>query len=239
MTKTPKQSAFPDTRWSLLRRVRDDVDNVHQDALQQVLTIYYPIMIIHIVRRFHLPRHTAEDLVHDFISEKILAKGILARADPEIGRFRGYLARILGNFVISKIRIENRYRNEPIDDAAIDRIADEADASELSFDRDWADHILNSALASMEAECTRNARQDIWQILKFRIVDSMLNDTAPLPYDKLVQLLDLRTPRQAINLLATAKRVFERHIRKQLGSYTEDSAELDQMFDDFCSILLK
>src|SRR5437763_7101935 len=65
----------------------------------------------------------------------------------------------------------------------------------------------------------KRGRQDVWNIFKLRILDPMFWDTMPMPYNDLVKELKLRTPRQAINLLAAPKRVFERHIRTAIAVY--------------------
>lgn len=234
-----KRSAFPDTDWSLLRRAGSAGDDVRRLATSAILSAYYPIMIGHVMRRFRLPRPVAEDLVHQFIADKILVKNVLAKADRGLGRFRGYLVRVLDNFAISELRRLGRRQKGRIDVAAIDDLPDEAADSEAGFDREWAAQILNDALESMAAECTTTARTDIWRIFKFRIVDPILRDAVPMPYDALVRELSLRDPRQAINLLASAKRVFERHVRGRIAAFAAAPGDLDREYADFCQIILK
>lgn len=239
MNRNNKPSLFPETNWSLLQRAGNAIDDVRRQAIEDVLVAYYPVLITHIVRRFRLPRDAAQNLAHEFITQKILTQGILSKVDRNIGRFRSYLVRVLGNFVISELRRQGRYHKTHVDASAIDHLPDDSEAWEISFDHDWAAHLFKSSLAEMETDCKTTGRDDVWNIFRLRIIDPLLHDKASTPYDDLVKQLNLRTPREAINLLTTAKRTFERHVRRQLYYYATAPTAIDREFADFCEILLK
>jgi DNA-directed RNA polymerase specialized sigma24 family protein len=237
--RNTKPPVFPETNWSLLKRAGDPIDEVRQKAVQDILIAYYPLMITHIARRFRLPPDAADNLAHEFITQKLLLKGILRHVDRNIGRFRSYLVHVLGNFVISELRRQGRHQKYYVDPSVLDHIPDDSEAWEISFDHDWAAHLFNGALVEMEADCETLGRQDIWNIFQLRIIDPIVNEKVPMPYNDLVKQLNLNTPRQAINLLTTAKRVFQRHVRKQLSYYTPSTDEIDCEFADFREILLR
>jgi hypothetical protein len=56
----------------------------------------------------------------------------------------------------------------------------------------------------------------------------MLHDVAPIDYEQMVHQFDIGTPRQAMNLLANAKRCFWGHLRSAVGKYVSGEEQIDQ-----------
>jgi hypothetical protein len=72
-----------------------------------------------------------------------------------------------------------------------------------------------------------------------RVVGPAFDHAPQMPYDRIIRELNLRSPRQAINLLASGKRIFERHARLQIKNYTARPDDIDREYADFCEILAK
>ena len=93
---------FPSTNWSLVRHAGDRLDVQQSDALQTLLTRYWPALKKHLVRRKHLQESDADDLVQGFIERKVLERNLMATAEPSRGRFRSLLVRSLDNYVANQ-----------------------------------------------------------------------------------------------------------------------------------------
>jgi hypothetical protein len=182
-----------------------------------------------------LQRDFAEDIVQQFVMEKILIKNILSGADRSLGRFRSYLVQVLTRYVIDELRRRKRREGGYVDVSYADELADGVGADERNFDDAWANQILQRALSDMEEDCGSNA--DVWRVFRARVLGPAYHDIPPIPYNDLVKQLDIKTPRQAINLLVTAKRKLERHVRTQIAAHASEASAVDQDFLDFCQLL--
>ncbi len=60
------------------------------------------------------------------------------------------------------------------------------------------------------------------------LFDPALADAHPVPYEQLVPHLNLRSPEQAANLLATAKRMFSRNLREVTAEYADDEGDAEE-----------
>jgi len=80
--------AFPTTHWSLVCRAGQDDQQAKRDALDQLLACSLPAMRAHLVYAKRLAPADADDVVQDFVAEKILQRDLLGRADQRLGRLR-------------------------------------------------------------------------------------------------------------------------------------------------------
>jgi len=182
-------------------------------------------------------RAEADDLLQDFIKEKILNPGWLEKADPNRGRFRDLLKSSLRNFVTGVIRKrEAAKRGGTTDVVPLDELEQEIAGPEPvsdSFDLAWLQMLLSETLEKMKESCAISENNHIWKIFEFRILKPALEGVEPAPYDELVAKFGLRSPAQATNALATGKRMFARHLRAVIAQYeTGDKAvraEIDSL----------
>jgi hypothetical protein len=232
-----KQGWFPQTNWALIGRAVAGNDAARETALNTLLRAYHPCLRRYLIDVRRLPVHTAEDVLQSFITEKILAKQLLAKANPELGRFRSFLLTCLNNFVNDGLRGLRDYSAKKADlDEAGDVPA--ADKSGLDkFERNWARRVIELALEHMRAECEQQGRQDLWEIFRMRVIEPALEGAEPVAYDEVIARLHLTSPRQAINLLASSKRVFSRNLRSVIAEYAGSDAEVEQEIADLCAIL--
>lgn len=223
---------FPVTRWSLVARAGAADSAAAATALNQLLTVYRPVLHSHLVHHWRFTPVQAEDVLHNFLAEKVLENNILSRADQERGRFRSFLLKSLTNYVISHLRRQQAQRRSPgpsnmLDvDELLDVIPD-ASETEAQFDEAWGRHILRQTLDRMQRECTARGRLDIWQIFRCRLLDPILEGTPAVPYKELVTKFDLQTPSQAANLYLTARRMFNRILRSVVRDTVTDEGDID------------
>lgn len=225
-----KAQAFPETRWSLLGRATAAEESVRHDATSELLGTYLPAMKAFL--RGRVPEDMVEDLLHDFMAEKILSGRLLVKADRTRGRFRSYLVKSLQNYARSRLaqvqRVQAMVTVEDVSD-----LEDDSFRNGISrFDQEWVRLVVGGALDAMQAECAADGRQDLWNVFCFRIVDPLLNGAEPLGYAEIVKRLGSAAPRDAINLLVSAKRRFERHLRETVGRYSGSEEEIEAELRD-------
>src|SRR5258708_5407518 len=96
--------AFETTRWSaVLLAGRGDSKDA-ESALARLCEVYWPPLYA-FARRDGLDRHAAQDAVQGFLA-RILARGDIAQAAPERGRFRSFLIGSFKNFLTSLARAD-------------------------------------------------------------------------------------------------------------------------------------
>ena len=100
MSETGKSDfhEFPTTHWSLIGRVGGSDHEASRRALNQLLSHYIPPMRAHLrfVRR--LDYDTAEEILQNFLTDRVLENNLLALANESRGRFRNFLRTALNNF---------------------------------------------------------------------------------------------------------------------------------------------
>jgi len=182
----------------------------------------------------------ADDVLQSFVADRVLEKGLISHADRERGKFRTFLLATLNNYLVSSFRHRQAKKRSP--GAAQELSADELELSNNddpadAFNVTWARQVLAQAVSAMETHCAATNAQTVWGVFECRILNPILGQEPPLPYDQLVVRFKLRSPSQAMNLLTTAKRMFARTLRSVIGEYVEVDREIDGEIEDLKRIL--
>lgn len=230
-----KRSPFPDTQWSLVARAASGT--AQQQALNDLVQRYLPALTSFLIKQRRVPSDLAQDLVHDFVVEKILDTRFLENADHSRGRFRNYLLKSMTNYVNTALRRRYRQRAisygldiESMTSTDIDQLKDE-------FDVAWTEQIVRETLELMKSECAKNGNTEMWEVFRLRIVDACLKDEAPSDYKTIVETLGIKSPQKAIQLLASGKRSFLRYLRRSVAAYTIDEEAIDLEISDLRRII--
>ncbi len=230
---------FPATRWSLVALAGQD-EGPQRKVLGEFLKQYLPALRAHLVLGKRIGPDLAEDLLQGFLCDKVVQGRLIARAVREKGRFRWFLRTALDNYAADVIRQETARKRAPQEMRSVlpDEPADPGTSEEPSDSLDvaWARQVIQSALQLMEAECAASGRPDIWGVFESRIL-AALDGAEPLPYDQLVERFRLASPAQAMNILITAKRMYERNLRTVIAEYADDPSEVDLEIRDLAEIL--
>jgi RNA polymerase sigma-70 factor (ECF subfamily) len=165
---------FPLTHWSAVFAAGKEGTPRAEAALAEFCTAYWYPLYAFARRKGHQPAD-AQDLTQGFFAYLVEAQ-LVAKANPEKGRFRSFLLGCFTDFVASeKERAQARKRAGgrlivPLDSQQAEaRLAQEAspDASpERLFDRHWALAVLDAALAHLEAEFKKSGRAALFQQLQ-------------------------------------------------------------------------
>ncbi len=165
---------FLTTRWSLVARATSPAEPGSRAALEDLCRAYWWPLYAYLRRR-GTNGERAADLVQGLFAD-LLEKGRLAQADPERGRFRGWLLAALKFHVsheMERERAEKRGGGAPLvaldpDDA--DRRWQLACTTELgperTFERAWAVSVLDQALLRLERRCAEEGKSELFQALK-------------------------------------------------------------------------
>src|SRR6266568_7483659 len=193
---------------------------------KKVVNRYWAVLRVYLtglLSRFPEYRAEADDLLQDFIKDRILHPGWLEKADPTKGRFRDLLKSSLKNFVTGEIRkreAAKRGGQAPI--IPLQELEQEIPGPEPvsdSFDMAWLQMLLAQTLEKMKQSCAVCENNHIWKIFEMRVLRPALEGVEPPPYEKLVAEFGLRSPAQATDALATGKRMFARHLRTVIAQY--------------------
>jgi hypothetical protein len=226
----PKSSLWPLTEWSTSGFLPSSLGR-DADSLNQLILRYETPLKVYLLSTF--PGHVGEveELLQDFTQDKILKEGWLAKPDRSKGRFRDFLKRSLGNFVKDRIR-KRAHAPVSLDELEAD-IAAAPPAAE-QFDLNWTRAILAEVLKRMEADCQAPGKEQprrgyIWEIFRLRLLQPALEDAEPVGYDEIVRRFAIISPFDAQNMLATAKRIFTRHLDSVVGEYEsgEEAVKLE------------
>lgn len=235
-------TGFPATRWSLVARACEPLEQAAVGALDELLRMYCPLLKKHLVQQMRFTPHGADDFIQNFVAQKIMEKNALASADPARGRFRVFLLKTFKNFVISELRRDRARKRAPLNDQAVslDELPDLA-ATQASFhqalDLDWARQIMATAVERMRNECAEKGRSDLWEVFSCRVLEPAL-EQAPVPaYDELVRRFGFQSPSQASNLLITAKRMFQRALADTVRDTVADESQVAEEIRDLKAIL--
>ena len=237
-----EDARFPTTHWSLVARAGRDATEVKRQALGELLRRYFPALRAHLVYGKRLSPEDADDLVQEFVADKIIEKELIGRADAQRGKFRTFLLTALDRFLIDRFREENARKRSP-GEGRVQAIGDQAeqlpDRQTDVFDLAWARNVIDQTVQLMRQECERSGRRDVWGVFECRLLGPMLGQAEPVEYEELVRRLGLQSPSHASNVLITAKRMFARVMRAVVGEYTRHSAEIESEIGELMEVLAR
>lgn len=172
---TGKAGAFPTTHWSIVTAAGEHQGEEAQVALEELCRSYwYPLYAY--VRRRGYDAHAAEDITQDFFAQ-VLSPGFVSRANRERGRFRSFLLASLGNFLShERERRQAQKRGGGLAPLSLDAAnADERFqleprseglTPEQAYERSWALHLIERALADLEGEYVASGRTALFARLR-------------------------------------------------------------------------
>lgn len=222
--------AFESTDWTVLITARDRSASPGADAFARLIAAYQAAMLDHVRRRFRVETEMAQDIVQQFIVERLLEQNLLAKADRSRGKFRALLVTSLNNFCVDYFK---RKLNRPVPSDDVDDLDSAVDPID-PFDRAWAEGILAEALAQTSTQLIAGGREHYWKLFVARVVRAAYDEPEPAEYSVLCQALGFHSPRDATNALTTAKRTFERVISDLLAG---QGGKVDDALADLRTIL--
>ena len=217
---TNDNSNFPATRISLIERIQDLDGKIRRQALDEFAKSYRPALISFLVKCKKIGENEAEDIVQDFMLNKIMNGKVMELAGKK-GRFRALLRTCLQNHLIDGIRKTGKEPTKnPLNLAERDFASPE---NSSPIDQAWAIAVFREALLFMKSN------SEYWGVFLDRVLTQ-----PPLPYDQIIERYEFDNPSQASNALMTAKRQFNRIMQDQIAKQTyltDESTEADVRSD--------
>ncbi|MHB1036764.1 MAG: sigma-70 family RNA polymerase sigma factor [Pirellulales bacterium] len=210
--------AFPATSWTLVAQAGQEDGTTHREVLGRLLSQYLPALRAHLVFDRRIPSDQADDLLQEFVVNKILERNLLRQADRSKGRFRTFLMTVLDHYVIDRRRVRgpSTVAAEEVDPADPAALPDDA------FNQAWARQVIAAAVDRMQAECEVLGRADVWGVFQGRVLGPILDQAEPTAYENTLDQFGFRSSVQAANILTTAKRMFGRILRTVVAGYVQD-----------------
>jgi len=167
-------ACFTTTHWSVvLAAGRDDSPQAATALDRLCQTYWYPLYAF--ARRSGLTEPDAQDATQSFFTH-LLEKSLLARADPQRGRFRTFLLTSFKNhlgqarlkaaaqkrgggveiFSLDDTAAEERYRREPVDPQSPDRL----------YERRWAIALIEKVLGQLESDYAAAGKATLFAAIK-------------------------------------------------------------------------
>lgn len=231
-------AGFPTTHWSMMLRAGGDDVETKRAAMVGLIQAYTPALRAHLVRRRRASPEAAEDAVQGFLTDKVLQRNLVGKAQQHRGRFRTFLLTALDGYWIDLHRHHNAAKRggaagtEPLDQAS-PAAANETDI----FDTEWARQVLWQAMEATEQQLSQSGRREYWQLLEARLVRPILGNEASPGVTELAAALGFADAGAASNALITAKRLFGRQLREVIGRYAADADAIEEEIHDLFRIL--
>jgi len=227
--------AIPVTAWTLV----DQAGVGQPEAISRFLSLYRRALVTHAVIRFHVQSDDAEDLVQNFILDKIITQNLIAAVNRNLGRFRNFLLTALDNFIRQHRRSMAALKRRPDAAGSLDDRFDAPSDSppDDSFDIQWARDLLAHAIEQMKAECVASGQDRIFEVFRCRLLAPSVDAMPPMPYEQMVTQFCFQSPIQAANALVTAKRMFDRHLRSAIREYVQADSQIDQEIQELFHVL--
>lgn len=164
MRPDERRPAFPSTRWSriLLPAGQRDLDGLAR--------AYWRPIRAYLAARLRCREDDADDLAQDAFAW-LLRSGLLDKADPARGRFRGFLKKALANFATEQWRREQAQKRGgcvglTTFDAAGEPIDPRSHSPEQALDDAWRRELLETARAELQRELESDGHAVRWALFR-------------------------------------------------------------------------
>jgi hypothetical protein len=228
-----RKDQFPTTSWDLLHAVRDGDSAARSKFAQR----YRKPILYFFERLANKNTDLAEDIAQDFYVTVICAGKLVAKVDPQIGRFRDYLKQALRNFFATaaqRIKKEKERFIHP-DDAPgeWERIPSVmTDAADRAFDEAWVEAFERSAEAQLEAHCAARKQAQHFKLFKAFYLD---DPDDPPSWKELGARFGLDEV-TARNRADTAQLQFARIVREMVVGDTGSEVAVQRETDFLCTL---
>ncbi len=231
MDSLASASRFQTTNWTLILQARTS-----PQELERFLVAYWRPVYAYL-RRKGKSREDAADLTQGFVA-KFIENDLIRPADPDRGRFRSFLLKSLGRFIIDEHRrVHGRDGTRPAtivpDDAAALDAAEPRSGEDPSdaFDRQWATTILELVVERLRATCQSEGLQRHWRVFEDQVLRKA-RGCEPAPVDELIAALGARDRDEIYSMLNSVKRKFKSVLRDVVAETVDDPSMLDTELAD-------
>jgi DNA-directed RNA polymerase specialized sigma24 family protein len=234
-----RRTRFVTTRWSVVALAGEAETPQARKALSELCEVYlYPLYLY--VRRRGFGRDDSEDLIQGFFA-RLLEKNFLAAADPDKGRFRGFLLTALNRHLSGRWRsdralkrsasktlplgfeeADHRFRLEPKTEDTPERI----------YERQWAATVLHEAARALRWDYESRGRGEAFEFLKGYLSGKDPGES----YCALAQKLATTEGMIAVMIHRLRQR-YRRKIEEEIAQTVAEPAEIAPEFEYLMRVL--
>jgi hypothetical protein len=237
VSKVPNQhsvfgarAAFPATCWTRL------ADTDRREALRAEVYQQYWDPLYCYARRKGFAHEDAKDFTQGFLTEILLGREFLSRADRTRGRFRSLLVKAFQNHIGNRLRKKHAVTGVE-GDVSEYQIPDEVPGDPAAaFDYVWASRVLDGVLTDLESECRRDGLESHWGLFQERVVKPLLGGQPALGMEELCRRYAVASEAQASNMVVTVKRRFRRILERSLIRPGGPHSDAGEALGDFLGI---
>jgi RNA polymerase sigma-70 factor (ECF subfamily) len=214
---------FPSTRMSLLEAASAS-DRLPNDALDQVVALYWKPIYKYIRLKWHKSNEEAKDLTQGFLASA-LERDFFQRFDPGQASFRTYLRMALDRFAANEHASANRQKRGGglvIDFEGLEAEPSDGGASpEELFHREWQRQLFTLAVEELRGHCERAGKRLQFEIFEaYDLADGDRPDYAGLAERHGITATTLN------NHLAWSRRMLRGFVTERLRGVTSGDREL-------------
>lgn len=226
------------TNWSVIYQAAHGQTGPARVAWEQLVRRYWPAIYAY-VRHRGADVHEAADVTQGFVCDVMIARRLLASADPTRGRFRTLLLASLKNYMADQHRHRSRQKRAPTnpDGETGHRFSIDAstlhepalatyDSPDAAFTAQWSTALVRRVLEEVRSGCEAEGLRSHWAVFESRIARPMLGGETPVPYPVLVDRFQLKDAAQAANMMITVKRRFAQALSREVSQTVSDPDDI-------------
>ncbi len=235
---------FHTTQWTQILASQTNDGQARSSALGSVMGHYWKPVYCYL-RRKGYDNEKSKDLAQGFFTEIVMGRELVAKANPDTGRFRGFLLRALNNYLTSEWRKQSAAKRMPESGLlSLDGIEGPSlpdpnpqTSPDAAFAHAWATELLRNVLDNVRRQCIAANQETHWNIFHGRVVEPILNDTPIPPLPELCVRFGVSKPEQASAMQVTVKRKFHSALRSEVRRYVASDTEVDDEIAELMTIL--
>ncbi len=206
--------SFRTTVWTVVDRAGQE----SRSAVEQIFKAYRP-PVVRYLRAHGIDEHTAEDLSQE-VFKRLFVDGVLRKADPRQGRFRGLVLGVTRNVLSEEFRRRNalKRREAPLPPPEREEV----------FDRLWLENLLEKAVDRVRA-ISRERKAPYADALELHVRDG-------LPYAKIAARYRVAEG-VARNWVHRARAFLARELRALVKEYSSTKEDFDSEMRDLSKYL--
>ena len=220
----PGPRRFPSTCWS---RILGAGGEPEREALDALSRLYWPPVCAYLQARWGLNAEAARDETQEFFV-KLLEKNLLAKADPERGRFRSLVMTALDNAQMDRFRASKAAKRGggavhlSVDAHPLEPCDPRSSTPEQVLDREWRRTLVARALEQVRADLGAQDKELYFMVFE----DYFVHSDGDLDYSTLARRYGI-THDDVSNYLRKAKQVYRLRLEEMVRETVRTAEDLE------------
>ncbi len=231
----PQRRFWHTTHWSQILAVEPGKGGDGESALSSVLVRYREPALRHLQMRFRASREEAEDWFHDFVEQKIMQKGILARARPEKGRFRDFMRTSLNNYVVDqlrKVRWHDDRREADSNGHPESKQEENGGTIDSVFEEAWVEQMIRESVQRVESHYRSKNRAKDWEAYNQGFLTPLLTGEKGPTRKSLAERLGYPSESKINNTITNVNRLLRQTLKSLVAEYVGQGESVDFEIDE-------